>query len=201
MRLEKVNKIMTWLVRIFILITAIWTIWQKDYGNTGILVITMILTFYDLFLTKTIKFKLDPKLKIALILFIFSAQVLGSVLDFYGKFLWWDTMLHTISGVIFFFIGVALIEQVNQKTNRANIHKVIALLFGVFFALATGVIWEIIEFLIDTYLNGNMQVTKGMIGQEAVKDTMIDLISVTVGSTVIAIEEGIKLKNKAQKKK
>lgn len=60
------------------------------------------------------------------------------------------------------------------------------------FSLSTGVIWEIFEFFVDSLLVQNMQVAKGLIGQEAVMDTMIDLISVTVGTIFISIVEILK---------
>lgn len=143
----------------------------------------MLLTFYDKLTEKILKIKLEEKLKIAIILFIFGAQCLGTVLDFYGKFLWWDTMLHTISGVIFFFVGETVIRQLNKQE---ELKSKIIILFAVCFAMATGVIWEIFEFLVDGILGQNMQVVKGMIGREAIMDTMIDLISVTIGTVLTA---------------
>lgn len=94
---KNLNKIITNIVRILIVLIAIFLISQKEFKNLGILAITMLLTFYDKIVEKVLKIKLEDKLKISLIIFIFAAQCLGTVLGFYGRFLWWDTMLHTIS--------------------------------------------------------------------------------------------------------
>lgn len=187
---KNLNKIITNIVRILIVLIAIFLISQKEFKNLGILAITMLLTFYDKIVEKVLKIKLEDKLKISLIIFIFAAQCLGTVLGFYGKFLWWDTMLHTISGVIFFFVGEAIIKQMSNEKGELNNKIIIA--FAVCFSLSTGVIWEIFEFFVDSLLGQNMQVAKGLIGQEAVMDTMIDLISVTVGTIFISIVEILK---------
>lgn len=189
---KNLNKIITNIVRILIVLIAIFLISQKEFKNLGILAITMLLTFYDKIVEKVLKIKLEDKLKISLIIFIFAAQCLGTVLGFYGKFLWWDTMLHTISGVIFFFVGEAIIKQMSNEKGKGELNNKIIIAFAVCFSLSTGVIWEIFEFFVDSLLGQNMQVTKGLIGQEAVMDTMIDLISVTVGTIFISIVEILK---------
>ena len=189
---KNLNKIITNIVRILIVLIAIFLISQKEFKNLGILVITMLLTFYDKIVEKVLKIKLEDKLKISLIIFIFAAQCLGTVLGFYGRFLWWDTMLHTISGIIFFFLGEAIIKQMNNEKVKGELNNIIIIAFAVCFSLSTGVIWEIFEFFVDSLLGQNMQVAKGLIGQEAVMDTMIDLISVTVGTIFISIVEILK---------
>lgn len=189
---KNLNKIITNIVRILIVLIAIFLISQKEFKNLGILAITMLLTFYDKIVEKVLKIKLEDKLKISLIIFIFAAQCLGTVLGFYGKFLWWDTMLHTISGVIFFFVGEAIIKQMSNEKGKGELNNKIIIAFAVCFSLSTGVIWEIFEFLVDSLLGQNMQVAKDLIGQEAVMDTMIDLISVTVGTIFISIVEILK---------
>lgn len=193
---KNLNKIITNIVRILIVLIAIFLISQKEFKNLGILAITMLLTFYDKIVEKVLKIKLEDKLKISLIIFIFAAQCLGTVLGFYGRFLWWDTMLHTISGVIFFFVGEAIIKQMSNEKGKGELNNIIIIAFAVCFSLSTGVIWEIFEFFVDSLLGQNMQVAKGLIGQEAVMDTMIDLISVTVGTIFISIVEILKNRKK-----
>ena len=195
MREKRKSIIITNIIRGFIIVIVGFVLIKGEYKNLGILTITMLLTFYDKLTEKILKIKLEEKLKIAIILFIFGAQCLGTVLDFYGKFLWWDTMLHTISGVIFFFIGETVIRQLNKQE---ELKSKIIILFAVCFAMATGVIWEIFEFLVDGILGQNMQVVKGMIGREAIMDTMMDLISVTIGTVLTAYVKVIT--NKRNKK-
>lgn len=194
MKKEKkdIYKIITNIIRILIILITTFLIFKREYKNIGILVLTMLLTFYDVFVEKLLKIKLENNLKISIILFIFAAQCLGTALGFYGKFLWWDTMLHTLSGVIFFFVGETVIKQLNNSSEDKNISRKTIIAFGICFSLATGVIWELFEFFVDSFLGQNMQIAKGLVGQDAIKDTMVDLISVTVGTTCIAIIQKIK---------
>lgn len=189
---KNIYRIITNVIRLLIILITISLIFKREYKNIGILVLTMILTFYDVFVEKLLKIKLEDNLKISIILFIFAAQCLGTALGFYGKFLWWDTMLHTLSGVIFFFVGETFIKQLNNSPEDKNISRKTIIAFGICFSLATGVIWELFEFFVDSFLGQNMQITKGLVGQDAIKDTMVDLISVTVGTTCIAIIQKIK---------
>lgn len=194
MKKEKkdIYKIITNIIRILIILITTFLIFKREYKNIGILVLTMVLTFYDVFVEKLLKIKLENNLKISIILFIFAAQCLGTALGFYGKFLWWDTMLHTLSGVIFFFVGETVIKQLNNSSEDKNISRKTIIAFGICFSLATGVIWELFEFFVDSFLGQNMQIAKGLVGQDAIKDTMVDLISVTVGTTCVAIIQKIK---------
>lgn len=186
-KFKNINKIINNIIRILIMIIAIFMIYKKDYENLGVLVLTMILTFYDSIIKKTLKIELSENLKIVLTLFIFATQILGTVLNFYDKFLWWDTLLHGMSGIIFFFVGETLIKQINTKTSNADMSIIAIIIFSLAFSLATGTIWEIFEFIIDTTMGQNMQITEGLIGREAILDTMVDLIALTVGTIIITI--------------
>lgn len=192
--MKNISKIITNIVRISIISIGFLLIFKQEYKNIGILVLTFLLTFYDKVVERILKIKLDEKLKISLILFIFGAQCLGTVLGFYHRFLWWDTMLHTLSGIIFFLVGQEVIKQLDSS-NKLNSKIIIA--FGICFSLSTGVIWEIFEFVVDSFLGQNMQVARDGIGREALMDTMVDLISVTVGTLIIVVIKV--LKNKIKK--
>ena len=50
-----------------------------------------------------------------------------------------------------------------------------------------GTIWEIFEFTFDQLLYMNMQEARGLVGVSAIKDTMSDLIVLTLGSIFSAI--------------
>lgn len=181
--------IITNTVRIIIVILAAVLLHKKDYGNLGILAVTMLLTFYDTALKKVFRIELCIEIKTALILFIFAAQILGTVLDFYGRFLWWDTLLHAMSGIIFFFVGKTLAVQIDKGTANMGLSRAFIIVFAFCFSLAAGVVWEIFEFAVDGILGKNMQITQGLSGRAAIMDTMIDLISMTAGAAATAVAE------------
>lgn len=186
-KLKKANKLITNVVRILIIILIVFMVYKRSYKNVGILALTMLLTFYEGFFNKILKINLSEKLKISLIIFIAGAEIFGTVLEFYHKFFWWDTMLHFASGIIFYLVGETVIKQLNEKTTKANISIIIIIAFSILFALSSGVVWEIFEFIIDISLGQNMQITEDLHGRDAVMDTMIDLISLTLGTTIIGL--------------
>lgn len=199
-KLKRANKVIVNVVRMVIILLIILMLFKRNYEYVGILILTMALTFYEIVLKKIFRIELSDKLKISLTLFIFGAQVLGTVLEFYHKFLWWDTMLHFVSGIIFYFVGETIIKVLNTKTTNVNISIAVIIVFAMCFSLATGVVWEIFEFTVDTCLGQNMQITEGLYGREAIMDTMVDLISLTLGTILIGvIDTCVERKNNGSK--
>lgn len=111
-------------------------------------------------------------------LFIFSAIFLGSAIGFYNRFWWWDTALHTLSGVTLGFIGFLLLYTLYQRP-RVDMGPGALALFAFTFAVAVGALWEIFEFAMDETIGTNMQ-------KNGLSDTMWDLIVDTVGAGIVA---------------
>lgn len=176
-------KIIDNILRIIIVLIIIIKLFISQYDGIGMLLLTFLLTFYDLILTKVFKIKLNKSSKIMLSIFIFLAQLLGTCLNFYDKFVWWDIMLHFLSGIMLYFVGINVVLNIFKKYKLDNVNKMLIYIFSVFFALAIGNLWEIYEFLADTILKLNTQRAKNLIGRLALKDTMTDLISSTIGTT------------------
>lgn len=128
-------------------------------------------------------------MEIAFVGFCFASLVMGDLFDFYGKFPWWDMVLHIISGVMLGIIGYTIISK-----SSCNIGLVIS--WVLCFALAAGAMWEIWEYVTDGLFGLNsqeFQITSGTFdssvprqGRDALKDTMQDLILDFVGSFVVA---------------
>ncbi|HHW99977.1 MAG TPA: hypothetical protein GX740_01565, partial [Acholeplasmataceae bacterium] len=76
-------------------------------------------------------------------------------------------------------------------------------LFVFCFSLSVGVIWEIIEYLIDGFAASNMQRFRDSItgelwmGREALRDTMKDFMLNTLGAALISVLGYIDLKRKS----
>ena len=104
------------------------------------------------------KLRLSNALSCVIILFIFAAEFLGEINNFYTLVPWWDTMLHTVSGVILGLIGFMLVYVLNEN-ERVTVHlsPVFICFFAFCFAVAAGAIWEIFEFAGDRLLGMNMQ--------------------------------------------
>jgi len=153
------------------------------------------------FLRMRFKVEVPASLSIVIVLFCFFSLVLGDGLDFYGKFPWWDSVLHGFSGVLLSMIALWLIHIIMADNDKSiYFNKYFLALFLVMFSLGMGACWEIIEYTYDSVSGTNTQqfmasTTGSLItaediplcGHAALRDTMTDLILDLVGSLLVAI--------------
>lgn len=140
-------------------------------------------------------------LTVAVAVFAFVAMIFGDGLNFYGKYPWWDSLLHTLSGGVLAFVGLWLVHIILGESDRAILgNKYFLAFYLVLFGLACGGLWEIIEYTYDGLFGTNTQqfylTTAASLpaetdipacGHEALRDTMTDLILDFLGSLVVAI--------------
>ena len=135
------------------------------------------------YILNLINIKFDFTTLIAYLVFIFLATMVGTVWNVYKILLWYDTLIHLFSGVLIGFIGYSLFTE----NSKAKLEYFWLFVFIVAFTMLCGGIWEIYEFTGDSLLGTNMQVYEGFVGQDALVDTMIDLICDFGGSLIAAI--------------
>ena len=109
------------------------------------------------------------------LLFLILHFIFGEILNFYVKYLYYDTFLHFFSSfVIAYFVN----ELVNDKC-KFNI------LFSFMVAISCEFFWEIFEYTIDEFFLTNMQryIKDGikLVGHLAIKDTIKDMVVATLG--------------------
>ena len=154
------------------------------------------MTYYPSILSKRFGVYLPARLEIVITLFIFASQVLGEMHDFYERIPWWDTMLHTTSGVILGLVGFLFVYLLNEKGDaNVNLSPIFVVIVAFCFAITMGVFWEFFEFGADRLLGYNMQKFR-MPGQDGLVDTMEDLIVDTIGAIVACIGGWIYMKKK-----
>ena len=164
---------------------------------------------FPIFVRKTLKIEI-PKLMLTIyIVFCASAQILGEIMDFYGRIPWWDSLLHGFSGVLLGVLGFILINTINNiEKTHIKLNPIFISIAVVCFAVTLGVLWELIEYSIDGIFGSNMQQfmesTSGTLvggediplqGHDALTDTMKDLFLVTFGATIIAVIGYFQLKH------
>jgi uncharacterized membrane protein YjdF len=130
---------------------------------------------------------------ILFVVFLYCAIVLGEVRNFYFKVPHWDSILHTFSGAMLGSVGFQIIDTLNySKKVRIHLSNQFVAVFAFCFALALGAVWEIYEFSLDSILGLNMQkyaLENGvaLVGADALKDTMKDLIVDALGAAIVVI--------------
>lgn len=131
---------------------------RHDYYSVFLCVLTLLLFNIPLIANKKFNILLPKELEAVILLFIFSAEILGEIGSFYTHIHWWDTMLHTINGFLMAAIGFALIDILN---NSPKFHFNLSPLFVAFvafcFSMTVGVVWEFFEYGMDMLTATDMQ--------------------------------------------
>lgn len=117
---QKINMWITNIVRILLIAIIIRGIIVNDNSQMFIALLTIALTFYPSILSKRFGVYLPASMQIVITLFIFGAQYLGEIKDFYRIIPWWDTLLHTTSGVILGVIGFMFVYLLNEKYGKKS---------------------------------------------------------------------------------
>ena len=155
----------------------------------------LIVSFLPNFLRK---FELDIPdfIYIIFICFCLAHFFCGEILGFFVKIKWWDSVLHTFSGMIIALLSFSLINLLNKNSKGFQLNIGFAALFAFSLAVSIGVIWEIIEFVADLWFGTNMQRAyvstmngrgAALVGQYALTDTMKDLILDSIGAGVVCL--------------
>lgn len=132
-------------------------------------------------------------IQIMYFIFLYCAIYLGEVKDFYYLVPHWDTVLHAFSGAMLGLLGFALVSFLNNaKHVKFVLSPFFVSLFAFCFALSAGAIWEIYEFTFDSLLSLNMQkfaLSDGtpLVGQEALADTMKDIIVDAISALAVSV--------------
>lgn len=153
-------------------------------------------------LAKRINLIIPSNMLIAYTLFLYCAIFLGEVRNFYYIIPYWDTILHTFSGVMLGSLGFSFISFLN-KTERIplNLSPSFVAVFAFCFGVTLGVVWEFYEFSCDGLLNTNMQkfaleAGSMLSGRNALVDTMQDLIVDAIGAAAVSVIGYISVKFK-----
>ncbi len=143
--------------------------------------IIMCVSFMPVIMARYFHLKIPLEFDTIAVIFIYMSLFLGEVQGFYGRFWWWDLVLHASSGFLLGITGFLLVYLLNQD-KKANVHltPVFIALFAFTFAQGLGSLWEIFEFAMDRTFGLNMQ-------KSGLVDTMWDLIINAVAAMTISL--------------
>lgn len=146
------------LLRFIVVVTMIRQIMIQNWSSVFICILTLILFFIPSIIERRMGITLPKVLEAIILLFIFAAEILGEIMNFYGTVPHWDTMLHTVNGFLAAAIGFSLVDILNQnKRFTFKLSPLFVVLVGFCFSMTIGVMWEFIEFGADQILNLDMQ--------------------------------------------
>ena len=146
------------ILRILIIVIAILQFKNKNYENVFFCILTLILFIVPSLIQLSFKIEIPKTLEIIIYIFIFSAEILGEINNYYLVFPLWDTMLHTINGFIAAAIGFSLVNLLNNSDRlEFKLSPLFFVLVSFCFSMTIGVLWEFFEFGLDMILGTDTQ--------------------------------------------
>ena len=159
------------ILRLLIIVVMVLQFFNGNYENVFLCLLTLVLLLMPSFLQVTLKVELPSTLEVIILIFIFAAEILGEIQEFYLVFPFWDTLLHTLNGFLAAAIGFSLVDLLN-RSDRATFKAspLFTAIVAFCFSMTIGVCWEFFEFGMDNIMGLDMQ-----------KDTIIH----TIGSVML----------------
>ncbi len=146
------------ILSLLILATLVRNAFLGRWENVFTCVLASLLLLIPPVIERSFHVNLPTTLEILAYVFVFCAEILGEIGNFYVHFPFWDTMLHTFNGFMFAAFGFCLIDIFNKtKRFRFRLSPLFLALVAFCFSMTIGVLWEFFEFSADAILNTDMQ--------------------------------------------
>lgn len=145
-------------LRALVILVMIAQIDKGNYENVYICLLTLVLFTFPSLAERRLKIDLPDTLEIIILIFIFAAEILGEIHEYYLTIPFWDTILHTINGFLFAAIGFSLVDILNED-KRVGLHltPVYMAVTAFCFSMTIGVLWEFFEWGVDSVFGLDMQ--------------------------------------------
>lgn len=144
-------------LRLLVILCMVRELMNGNFENVLLCVLSLILFLLPIFIEKTFKIDLPTPLEVIILVFIFSAEILGEINNFYGMFHNFDDILHTINGFLAASVGFSLIYLLNENTDKLKLSPFFVSLVAFCFSMTIGVAWEFFEYGMDRYFGLDMQ--------------------------------------------
>lgn len=145
-------------LRTLVLITLIFQFLNQNYESVLICLLTLVLFLIPSFVERRLHIDLPNTLEVIILIFIFAAEILGEIQEYYLIFPHWDTILHTTNGFLMAAIGFSLVDVLNRSSRfRIRLSPIFVAVVAFCFSMTVGVLWEFFEFGADNLLHTDMQ--------------------------------------------
>ena len=162
-------------LRFIVLACLVLSAADRNWENVFVCILVLVLFLVPDFLQRRLQIEFPSLLQIIILLFIFAAEILGELGNYYVQYRNWDTILHSTWGFLCAAVGFSLVDILNRDSRaRMQLSPAYLALAAFCFSMTIGVMWEFFEFFADTVLGLDMQ-----------KDTVITSFqSVTLDSSM-----------------
>lgn len=155
------------LLRFLVILTLIAQVFNGNYEHVYTCVLVLILFAIPSIVECRLRIDLPDTLEIIILLFIFSAEILGEIQEYYVLFPFWDDILHTLNGFLFAAVGFSMVDILNRnKRVSLQMSPFYMAVMAFCFSMTIGVLWEFFEWAMDAVFSIDMQ-----------KDTIVHTIN------------------------
>ena len=174
-------------LRLLVILCLIREIILGNYHNVFLCLLTLVLFIIPFFVEDKFKVTIPNVLEIIILLFIFSAEILGEIQNFYNLIPNWDMILHTLNGFLAAAIGFSLVEIMNNdKRLKFTLSPVFMSVVAFCFSMTIGSLWELFEFGMDQFFHFDMQKDKVV---HAIHSVTLDPTKSNIPVTINSISE------------
>ncbi len=146
------------ILRALVVAVMVLQIFNREYYDAFLCALTLALFLIPSFVERRLHIDVPNTLEVIILLFIFSAEILGEIQEYYLIFPFWDTMLHTINGFLMAAIGIAMVDILNRsKRFKVRLSPAFVAVVAFCFSMTIGVLWEFFEYGMDTFFHMDMQ--------------------------------------------
>lgn len=126
------------------------------------------------------KIKINENIRLIYILYVFSLLLIGSIINLYNKFYYYDSITHFITGFITSLFSLIILNKFNKYNKNSVVFNAI---FMISITLSIASLWEIFEFINSKIFMVDVQ----RVLSTGVNDTMKDIILALLGSILFNI--------------
>lgn len=138
------------ILRTLVILVLVRQIMMQNYENIFVCLLTLLLLLVPSFVQLTFKVELPIFLEILILVFIYAAEILGEIDNYYFSIPYWDTILHTINGFVCAAVGFSMVSLLNKsETIQFFVSPLFLAIVSFTFSMTIGVLWEFFEFSMD----------------------------------------------------
>ena len=155
------------LLRLSVVGTLVAQAFNGNFENVYTCILALILFTIPSLIERRLHIDLPDTLEIIILFFIYAAEILGEIQEYYVIIPFWDDILHTLNGFLFAAVGFSLVNILNRdKRVMLRLSPFYMAVMAFCFSMTIGVLWEFFEFGMDRLFHMDMQ-----------KDTIVHTIS------------------------
>jgi hypothetical protein len=163
---------------IFITIIGAASYFVSNLLDFALSLLALFLMFSPALIRKDFRADFPSLIDTLVLVYLFLGTYLGSFKSFFEEIWWWDILLHLLMGINIALISFAIIFRLKEIKAHVQLSPFMIAFFSFAISMAAGGIWEIIEYILDTFFGFELQ--------QPHPDTMIDLIFVFIGGLIVS---------------